>query len=33
MILSQDAGKQYKYDDIKENEIRSIYNEFTGNYK
>jgi len=32
MILSQDIGKQYKYDDLKEDEIRNIYTEFTGNY-
>lgn len=28
MILSEDIGKQYKYNDIKEEEIREVYNEF-----
>ena len=32
MILSQDVGKQYKYIDVKESEIRKIYNEFLKKY-
>ena len=32
MILSEDIGKQYKYDDIKESEIRKTYQEFSNRY-
>lgn len=32
MILSKDVGKQFKYNDLKENEIRRIYREFIRSY-
>lgn len=32
MILSRDIGKQYKYDDLKEKEIRAAYKEFLKKY-
>ncbi len=32
MILSADVGKQRKYDDLTEDEVRSVFDEFTGNY-
>lgn len=32
MILASDIGKQYKYDDIKESEIRNLYCEFAKKY-
>ena len=28
MILSRDIGEQFKYDDIKESEMRKVYLEF-----
>lgn len=32
MILSEDIGKQYKYNDIKESEIQDVYNDFLKEY-
>ena len=32
MILSQDIGKQFKFDDIKEREIRKTYDDFVATY-
>lgn len=32
MILSKDIGKQYKYDDLKEEEVRQVHNEFLEKY-
>lgn len=32
MILSVDIGKQFKYDDLKEDEVRKAYSEFVGQY-
>lgn len=32
MILSQDIGKQFKYNDLKEDEVRTLYREFRDKY-
>ena len=32
MILSEDVGKQFKYDDIEENEVIETFNDFIKNY-
>jgi len=31
-ILAKNIGKHYKYNDIKENEVKQVYNEFVKNY-